>query len=386
MRQKKSHQLTRNGARDEIFYHYARDDVDREKIDRLKSYYRTRVTPFLKKLAGYSEAVRLQYLPQPRELDTVGTTATPFEEGKSATKTHGLERLYRDRVLMTPHFDCPVYCRFCYKKSRVLKGHLGMTHEEIDQTVEEVGRIDEVRGVLITGGDPMMNPKKLFYLLDGLMELDNIHEIRIGSRSPATLPSVFTDKVCDRLASYIRPNFLDPSKSKYLAINVHFNHPDELAPETLEACYKLTSRGITLRNQTVLLKGINDNIETITRLFNLLLRNNMITYYLNHCMPVEGSDHLRTSVQKGLDILKRLCTESSTAIPHYVYAPEGGKIHVGPDTTFDYVYKDGLRYIRDKMLYKADEFRRITNGELPKNHGETEDGYIESLYLDGYDD
>ena len=112
----------------------------------------------------------------------------------------------------------------------------------------------------------------------------------------------------------------------------------------------------------------------------------MIPYYFNHCMPVESSDHLRSSVQKGQDIYRHLCTESSCIIPNYVYAPSGGKVHVGPDTTFDYVEKDGQRYIKVKLPYKAEEFRKITKHDLPPMHHETEDGFIEGLYLDGSDE
>lgn len=371
--------------KNELFYYYAKNESDKEKIDRVMKKYPAKISPFLKKLAARSEAVRKQYLPSPDELITKGT-ATPFEEGKKTSKTYGLERLYRDRALLTPHFDCPAYCRFCYKKSRVMRGKRGMTLEEIDMAVEELKQMEDLRGVLITGGEPLLCPEKLFYLLDKIFELENIFEVRVGTRCLLTRPEMFTDEMCDKLASYNRPDFEDPSKSKYLAINVHFNHPDELAPEVLQACYKLTARGVTLRNQTVLLKGINDNVETIKRLFTLVIRNNMIPYYFNHCMGVEGSDNLRTSVQKGLDIYKHLCTESSTTIPNYVYAPSGGKVHVGPDSTFEYVHRDGNRYIKVKMLYKAEEFRRIAKKDLPPMHHETEDGFIEGLYLDGSDD
>jgi lysine 2,3-aminomutase len=244
----------------------------------------------------------------------------------------------------------------------------------------------EVRGVLITGGEPLLDQKKLFYLLGSVSALENVSEIRLGTRCLLTRPEIFTDELCEKLASFNKPNFEDPAKSKYLAINVHFNHPDELAPEVLRACHKLTSRGITLRNQTVLLKGINDDPETIKTLFSLIIRNNMIPYYLNHCMPVDGSDHLRTSVQKGQDIYKHLCTESSTIIPEYVYAPSGGKVHVGPDTTFHYYHFNGNRYIKTTMLYKAGEFRDIAKKDLPPLHTETIDGFIEGLYLDGSDE
>jgi len=379
-----SDQIVAGGLDDELLYYFANNASEREAINLVIAKYPARITPYLKTLIKRSEALRKQYLPSPKELTTLGT-ATPFEEGKESSATYGLERLYRDRVLLTPHFDCPAYCRFCYKKSRVLRNQKSMSFEEIDKAVNEVGQMKQVRGVLITGGEPFMNLRKLFYMLDKVSKLDNIFEIRIGTRCLLNKPELFTDELCDRLASYNRPNWRDPAKSKYLAINVHFNHPDELAPEVVFACHKLTSRGITLRNQTVLLKGINDDIDTIKRLFSLLLRNNMIPYYLNHCMPVEGSDHLRTSVQKGLDIYRYLCTESSTIIPNYVYAPSGGKVHVGPDSQFDYVEQNGSRLIKVKMLYRADEFRRITKKELPPMHSETSDGFIQGFYLDGND-
>lgn len=367
-----------------LLHHYAPAREEKQQIEQIVEKYPVRTSPYLEKLMEHSEAIRLQYLPHPSELETHGT-ATPFEEGKKASKTYGLERLYRDRVLITPHFDCPAYCRFCYKKSRVMRNKPNMTHAEIDQVALEVGRMKEVRGALITGGDPMMDPKKLFYLLDKLTALDNIHEIRIGSRGLLTMPHVFTDEVCQKLASYNIKDFHNPENSQDLAFNVHFNHPDELAPEVLEACHKLLSRGVKLRNQAVLLKGINDSIETMGTLFKLLLRNGIIPYYMNHCMPVEGSDYLRTSVQKGLDIYRHFCTESATAIPHYVFAPSGGKMHVGPDAAFEYENRDNLRLIKVKMEYKAEEFRRITRKDLPPGHWETEDGYIAGYYIDGTD-
>jgi len=367
-----------------LAFYFAKNKEEENQIKEIIEKYPQRISPQIKKMLQTSEAIRLQYLPHPLELHSYGT-ATPFEEGKKASQIYGLERLYRDRVLITPHFDCPAYCRFCYKKSRVMRNKPNMTYSEIDLATEEIKKMDQVRGALITGGDPMMDVKKLIYLLDKLTNLENINEIRIGTRSLLTMPEVFTDEICEKLASYNIKDFNHPEKSQDFSINVHFNHPDELAPEVLQACQKLVSRGIKLRNQAVLLKGINDSIETMGTLFKLLLRNGIIPYYMNHCMPVEGSDYLRTSVQKGIDIYKHFCTESATAIPHYVFAPSGGKVHVGVDSVFEYENKDNLRLIKVKTLYKAEEFKRITKKELPANHWETEDGHIEGYYIDGQD-
>lgn len=368
----------------DMVYLLADNESERHIIDEVMLENPVRITPYLKKLVLKYESIGKQFLPSPSEAKTNGT-ATPFEEGKKTSHIYGLERLYRDRVLLTPHFDCPAYCRFCYKKSRVMRNRRSMTYDEIDSAISEISKMHEVRGALITGGDPFMDTAKLFYMLDRLTALSNISEIRIGTRMLLNSPHVFTDELCDQLINYIKPNFSNASKSKYLALNVHFNHPDELQPEVLEACYKLTSRGITLRNQTVLLKGINDDSKTMKHLFHLLLRNNIIVYYMNHCMPVAGSDHLRTSVQKGIDIYKELCTESSCSIPHYVFAPSGGKVHVGPDSIYKQSSVNGTNLLNVNLLYKAEEFRRITKKDLPPKHSETKDGFIEGYYIDGVD-
>jgi KamA family protein len=381
MSEKHLHKASNQG----LFKYFAKSVAEEDKINEILSTYPAKISPYLKSIIHSSEAIRLQYLPHPHELETYGT-ASPFEEGKKASGTYGLERLYRDRVLITPHFDCPAYCRFCYKKSRVMRNKPNMTYAEIAQAAFEISNMPEVRGALITGGDPMMDTAKLFYLLDKLTGLSNIHEIRIGTRALLTMPKVFTNKICAKLASYNIRNFDHPDKSQDLAINVHFNHPDELTPEVLQACQKLTSRGIKLRNQAVLLKGVNDNEATMGLLFKLLLRNGIIPYYMNHCMPVEGSDYLRTTVQKGLDLYKHFCTESATAIPHYVFAPSGGKMHVGPDSVFEYEHRNGHRLIKVKLPYLASEFREITRKDLPVEHWEREDGTIGGYYIDGKDD
>lgn len=367
---------------DEELYYFAKSEDDKRKIDKVVENYPVRITSFLRDKMKNSEALRKQYLPSPEEYGDNGTP-TPFEEGKESAKTYGLERVYRDRVLIAPNFECPAYCRYCYKKSRVLRGKRGMTNKEIVEAIQEVSKMKEVRGVVVTGGEPLLDLKKLFFLLDGLSYIENISEIRVGTRTLLNSPHIFTDELADRFAAYIRPDFENAGNSKYLAFNVHFNHPDELTPEVLKACHKLTSRGITLRNQTVLLKGLNDDVETMKKLFSLLLRNNIIVYYMNHCMPAEGAGHFRTTVQKGIDIYRHLCTESSTLIPHYVYAPSGGKVHVGPDTKLNYKVIDGTEYIETVMPYSVDEFKKITKKGLPPLHQETSEGNMIGMYING---
>ena len=131
-------ELTPSKTSSNMLYYFAENDEDIEILNQVKQKYPVKYTKFLLKLFESSDAIRKQYLPSPKEIMTYGTP-TPFEEGKHASKTYGLERLYRDRVLITPNFDCPAYCRFCYKKSRVMRNKPEMTFEDINKVVDEVG-------------------------------------------------------------------------------------------------------------------------------------------------------------------------------------------------------------------------------------------------------
>ncbi|MCL2050923.1 MAG: GNAT family N-acetyltransferase [Lachnospiraceae bacterium] len=363
-------------------YYYANNEDEKNIIDEIVSEYPLKLNPYLISLLGNSEKIRRQFLPSPAEADKSGTK-TPFEKGKDAFKIYGLEQVYRDRVLLSLNFECPAYCRFCYKKNRVMRQRPEMSYEQIDKAISQIEQLVNVRGVLITGGEPFLSVDKLFYALEGLARLKNIHEIRIGTRALLTMPFIFTDEICDKIKKYIFVCPNNPKLSKSVAFNVHFNHIDELTAESISAISNLVSRGILLRNQTVLLKGINNDIETIKELFTVLLRNRVIPYYFNHCMPVEGGAHFRCTVECGKRIYNHLCTESSTTIPHYVYAPAIGKVHIGPDTK---IIPDECNMIKTKTLYRADEFLAITkNKTLPLNHNIDEEGFVIAQYIDGYD-
>jgi len=343
--------------------------------------YPEKITSYLKKLI-ISKPIAKQFLSSDLEQRSSGTKM-PFEEGKGAFGIYGVERLYKDRLVITPTMNCPAHCRFCYRKDRVMKKKREMTFEEIDRATEEIEKRKEIRGVLITGGDPFMNVDKLFYLLDKLIFLENIFEIRIGTRSFLMRPDFFTTDLVEKIVSYQRINTKHPKKSKSLAINVHFNHVDEITNKTMKAAHLFSSRGIVLRNQSVLLKGINDNVKDLKILNTILLRNNILPYYLSHCDPVIGSDHMRTSVIKGLEIYKVLSRESSTALPFYILDLPVGKIRLFPDMKLQYKMIDQKRYIEIITPYLAKDFRKITKKELPLLHYETSNGFIRGYYLDG---
>jgi lysine 2,3-aminomutase len=194
----------------------------------------------------------------------------------------------------------------------------------IDGAIEYIAGHPEIRDVIISGGDPLTQPDdRLEYILSNLRAIPHLEIIRIGTKVPAVLPMRITDKLVNMLKKY-HPLFM----------SLHFTHPDEMTPETVEACKRLADAGIPLGSQTVLLKGINDNIETYKKLTHELLKARVKPYYLYQCDPIPGSAHFRTPVQTGLDLIRKLRGfTSGYAIPHYVIdAPKGGgKIPLLPE-------------------------------------------------------
>lgn len=182
----------------------------------------------------------------------------------------------------------------------------------------------EVRDVLISGGDPLTMPDQhIEYLLSQLRAISHVEIIRIGTKVPAVLPQRITRSLTNILRKY-HPLF----------ISVHFTHPDELTTEAKEACEKLANAGIPLGSQTVLLKGINDNISVMKKLMHGLLMIRVRPYYLYQCDPILGSAHFRTPVEKGLEIISGLRGHTlGYAVPSFVVdAPGGGgKIQLLPD-------------------------------------------------------
>jgi len=173
-----------------------------------------------------------------------------------------------------------------------------------------------VHDVILSGGDPLMlDDRSLSKVLTGLRAIPHVAIIRIGTRVPVTLPERVTPELCTLL-----------KKFHPLYINTHFNHPDEITAESEAACALLADAGIPLGNQTVLLKGVNDSVETMRRLMTDLLRLRVKPYYLHQMDLVQGTAHFRTSVRTGLEIMRGLRGHiSGLAVPHYVIDLPGGK-------------------------------------------------------------
>ena len=274
------------------------------------------VTPYYARVAASSPAVAGCVVPDVREaLITECEKCDPLgEEGHSPVP--GIVHRYPDRVLFLVTDFCSTHCRYCTRSRMVGKKSHPFGFEAWEKGIEYIRNTPAIRDVLLSGGDPLTLPdNRLEWLLTRLREIPHVEIIRIGSKVPAVLPQ----RITARLTSMLK-------KFHPLFISLHFAHPDELTPETARACAMLADAGIPLGSQTVLLKGVNDDAEVMTRLMQGLLKTRVRPYYLYQCDPIPGSSHFRTSVNTGLSIIRALRGHTTGyAVPTYVIdAPGGG--------------------------------------------------------------
>ncbi|HPD96081.1 MAG: KamA family radical SAM protein [Bacteroidales bacterium] len=311
-----------------------------------------RITPYYASLLDAKnpeQAIRKSVIPSLAEtILSEGEESDPLSE-ELCSPVPCIVHRYPDRVLFLATGVCSTYCRYCTRSHMVAKDKVHFGTSAWDQAIEYIKNHKEVRDVLISGGDPLTLPtSRIEYLLSRLRAISHVEIIRIGTKAPVVLPQRITTELTNVLKKY-HPLF----------ISIHFTHPDELTPEVGEACTRLANAGIPLGSQTVLLKGINDNVETMLKLMQGLLKIRVRPYYLYQCDPIPGSAHFRTPVEKGLEIIKGLRGwTSGYAIPHYVIdAPGGGgKIPLLPEY---YQGRDEkgrviLKNYEDKTFYYPD--------------------------------
>jgi lysine 2,3-aminomutase len=253
-----------------------------------------------------------------------GEAADPLGEDHDSP-VPGLVHRYPDRVLFLVTDFCSTYCRYCTRSRMVGHGNgFSANRARWEQALSYISSTPEIRDVLLSGGDPLTLPEEpLQWLLARLRQIRHVEFIRIGTKVPVVLPQRVTPSLTRMLKKY-HP----------LWMSIHFTHPDELTPETSQACERLADAGIPLGSQTVLLAGINDSTNTMKALVHGLLKVRVKPYYLYQCDPILGSAHFRTRVETGLGIIRGLRGYTTGyAVPHYVIdAPGGGgKIPLLPD-------------------------------------------------------
>lgn len=301
--------------------------LDIEPLRDVTQRYPLRISRYYHGLIqAVGDPIWLQCVPDVRELAPSALMADPLHEEQLSPVPELIHR-YPDRVVVLVSSKCPVYCRFCMRKRKIGSDATDCSLSRMDKAISYLERTEAVKDVILSGGDPFLLPDDLLEnLLQRISSIPHIQIIRIGSRVPVTLPERITKRLC-RMLKKFHP----------LYVNTHFNHPREITSASAEACRRLADAGIPLGNQTVLLKGVNDDTAVMKTLMDGLLTLRVRPYYIHQMDLVQGTGHFRTDVRTGVEIMAALRGHvSGLAVPHFVIdAPGGkGKVPVNPETAW----------------------------------------------------
>ena len=291
-------------------------------------------TYYLSLIEKMDDGIWRQAIPDVEELEHyMDLTADPLDEegdiplGGPRTIIHR----YPDRVLLFVSIECAMYCRFCTRKRKVGDERKNPSMQEIEKGIEYIAEHEDIRDVLISGGDPLLIPtRRLDEILAKLTKIQHLDLVRIGTRVPCVWPQKIIEDVelVEVLRKYTPRSLKDPQ----FYVNTHFNHPNEITDHSYQAIKILRDLGIPLGNQTVLLKGVNDDTDVMRDLVHGLGRMGVKPYYLYYADLVEGTGHFRTEVYKGREICRDLCGATTGFLrPVYVIDAMGGRGKVPVD-------------------------------------------------------
>lgn len=276
-----------------------------------------KISPYLRRLAVGSGAVRKQFFPSDEEMQvSEGIGDDPLGEEKSIL-IKGLVQKYAGRVLVELTWSCAAYCRFCTRRRKVDDcGRDRLVQSDIDKIIEYLDSHQDINEVILSGGDPMYVPDLLIYTLNRLKKLKQIKIVRIHTRVPVSNPKLVNSRVLKALTGLSKKAFY---------LSVHFEHPDELTKETRRVIGKIKKTGAVLLSQSVFLKGVNDSVTVLKELFSGLIEIGIRPYYIFRCDPVAGAEHFIVPFEKEIEIMTRLRSElSGLACPTYVIDAPGG--------------------------------------------------------------
>lgn len=289
--------------------------------------------------------LRLQVIPRAEErIVSPGESADPVGEEKTSP-VPGLVHRYPDRVLLISTNVCACYCRYC-TRSRLVSGARGNAFQpDLEAAFRYIENHREVRDVLVSGGDFfLLSDKKIDEILSRLRAIPHVEFLRVGSRVPVFLPQRITPELCEIL-----------KRNGPVWLSIHVNHPRECSPATAAALERLAFAGVVLGNQSVLLRGVNDDPAVMRALVHKLLTLRVRPYYLYACDKINGSAHFRVPVSRGIEIIRSLRGwTSGYAVPQFVIdAPGGGgKVPVNPDYVEE-ILPDGSVRMKN---FRGDEY------------------------------
>lgn len=288
---------------------------DKDEAEKLNKFFHTRINPYYLSLIRYpGDPIWLQCIPDSIELRDENAPEDPLNEDADSP-VPSITHRYPDRVLFLVTSQCSMYCRFCTRKRKVSDSSK-INSRYIQGGIDYIAAHPEVRDIVLSGGDPLMlTDYALEKILVALREIPHVEIIRLGTKMPCVLPQRITNSLCRILKKY-HPIY----------VNTHFNHPWECTPEAEKACAMLADAGCPVGNQAVLMKGVNDDPDVMLELHRKLLKMRVRPYYIYQADLTKGTNHFRTPVSKGLEIMDKLRGHTSgLAVPYYVIdAPGGG--------------------------------------------------------------
>jgi lysine 2,3-aminomutase len=296
-------------------------------LARVAQRYAVALTPEIAALidrADPHDPIARQFVPDVAELTTApGERADPIGDDAHSPAA-GIVHRYPDRVLLKLVNVCAVYCRFCFRREMVGPGRQMLSADQLDAALAWVAGHPEIWEVILTGGDPLvLSARRLGAVIERIAAIDHVKIIRLHTRLPVVAP----DKVTPALLRALKARH----KTTYVAL--HANHPHELTPQVRAACARIVDAGIPMVSQTVLLRGVNDDADTLTQLMRAFVECRVKPYYLHHADLAPGTAHFRTTIDEGQALMRALRGRvSGLAQPTYVLDIPGGygKVPVGP--------------------------------------------------------
>jgi len=306
---------------------------DAAALAEVAARYAVAITPAIEALIDPSDPndpIARQFVPDPRELERhADEDADPIGDD-AHSPVEGIVHRYPDRVLLKLVNACAVYCRFCFRREMVGPGRGGLAGKALEAALDYIARRPEIWEVILTGGDPLvLSPRRIKDVVRRLAAIPHVKVIRVHTRLPVAAPERITSALVRALKS-----------DKAVFVVLHANHARELSAAARAACARFVDAGIPMLSQTVLLRGVNDNAETLGALMRALVECRIKPYYLHHADLAPGTAHLRTSLREGQDIMRKLHGRTSGLCqPSYVLDIPGGfgKSPVGPS----YIGADG---------------------------------------------
>ncbi len=326
-------------------------NIDKEVAGKLDEFFQARINPYYLSLIRYpGDPIWLQCVPDVKELDDIDAEDDPLHEDEMSPVPNITHR-YPDRALFLVTSQCGLYCRFCTRKRKV-GDQTKISMRTFESAFRYLEQHTEISDVILSGGDPLMlTDTMLEKILARLRQIKHIQIIRLGSKMPCVLPQRITPQLVDMLKKY-HPIYC----------NTHFNHPWEITEESKKACTMLVDAGIPVGNQCVLMKGVNDNAETMKQLMKGLLAMRVRPYYIYMADLTKGANHFRTPIKVGLDIMDKLRGHiSGLAVPHFVVdAPGGGgKIPLLPNYV---ISQDENKIVLRNFKYNIYEYPDVRDG------------------------